>query len=178
MLDFSLMLRDKLEKSGKYRVVMTRTDDTFVELGERVRIARSRKAQLFISIHCDALARGEGDAQGAMIYTLVGHRLRTLPAARLADAENKADVISGVDLSSGTGRYQPNILIDLAQRETRNFSSHFARIMRSASSKNTTRLHKQPLKSAGFRVLEGAGRTPPFCSNWAGKSRIAATSST
>jgi N-acetylmuramoyl-L-alanine amidase len=151
VLDFSLMLRDKLERSGKYRVVMTRTDDTFVELAERVRIARSRKAQLFISIHCDALARGEGDAQGATIYTL-SDTASDAAAARLADAENKADVISGVDLSSEPDGIA-DILIDLAQRETRNFSSHFARIVVSEF-KNTTRLHKQPLKSAGFRVLK------------------------
>ena len=151
VLDFSLMLRDKLEKSGKYRVVMTRTDDTFVELAERVRIARSRKAQLFVSIHCDALARGEGDAQGATIYTL-SDTASDAAAARLADAENKADVISGVDLSSEPDGIA-DILIDLAQRETRNFSSHFARIV-VGEFKNTTRLHKQPLKSAGFRVLK------------------------
>lgn len=151
VLDFSLMLRDKLEKSGKYRVVMTRTDDTFVELAERVRIARSRKAQLFISIHCDALARGEGDAQGATIYTL-SETASDAAAARLADAENKADVISGVDLSAEPDGIA-DILIDLAQRETRNFSSHFARIVVSEL-KGATRLHKQPLKSAGFRVLK------------------------
>ena len=151
VLDFSLALRDKLEKSGKYRVVMTRTDDTFVELAERVRIARSRKAQLFISIHCDALARGEGDAHGATIYTL-SETASDAAAARLADAENKADVIAGVDLSAEPDGIA-DILIDLAQRETRNFSSHFARIV-VGEFKNTTRLHKQPLKSAGFRVLK------------------------
>ena len=59
-LQFASTLRDKLERSGKYRVAMTRSDDTFVELAERVRFARLRQAQLFISIHCDALARGDG----------------------------------------------------------------------------------------------------------------------
>jgi N-acetylmuramoyl-L-alanine amidase len=151
VLDFSLMLRDKLEKSGKYRVVMTRTDDTFIELAERVRIARSRQAQLFISIHCDALARGEGDAQGATIYTL-SETATDAAAARLAEAENKADVIAGVDLSAEPEGIA-DILIDLAQRETRNFSSHFAKVVVSEL-KGTTRLHKQPLKSAGFRVLK------------------------
>ncbi len=110
------MLRDKLEKTGKYRVVMTRTDDTFVELAERVRFARLRQAQLFISIHCDALARGEGEAEGATVYTL-SDKASDAEAQRLADAENRADVIAGVDLAA-----EPNdiadILIDLAQRET------------------------------------------------------------
>ena len=151
VLDFSLMLRDKLEKTGKYRVVMTRTDDTFVELAERVRIARSRQAQLFVSIHCDALSRGEGDAQGATVYTL-SDTASDAAAARLAEAENKADVIAGVDLSNEPDGIA-DILIDLAQRETRNFSGQFARIIVSEL-KGTTRLHKQPLKSAGFRVLK------------------------
>src|SRR5262245_16608346 len=70
VLEFSLALRDKLEKTGKYRVAMTRTDDTFVALGDRVAFARARQAALFISIHADALARGDGVAQGATVYTL------------------------------------------------------------------------------------------------------------
>src|SRR5262249_46749321 len=59
-LEFANVLRSKLEATGKYRVMMTRTDDTFIELSERVQIARQQRAQLLISIHCDALARGDG----------------------------------------------------------------------------------------------------------------------
>lgn len=150
VLEFGLVLRDKLEQSGKYRVVMTRTDDRFVELGERVRLARQRDAQLFISIHCDALRRREGNAEGATIYTLSEHA-SDAEAARLADAENKADAIAGVDLSR-----EPNdiadILIDLAQRETKNYSTQFAHVL-VGEIKTTARLHKHPLKAAGFRVL-------------------------
>jgi N-acetylmuramoyl-L-alanine amidase len=151
VLEFALMLRDKLEKSGKFRVVMTRTDDTFIELAERVRFARSRKAQLFISIHCDAIARGDGDAQGATVYTL-SDTASDAEAARLAEAENRADAIAGVDLSAEPGDIA-DILIDLAQRETRNFSTHFARAT-VAELKTTVRMHKNPLKSAGFKVLK------------------------
>jgi N-acetylmuramoyl-L-alanine amidase len=70
VLGFGLALRDRVEKTGKYRVVMTRTDDTFVPLADRVKVARNEAAALFVSIHADALPRGEGDAQGATIYTL------------------------------------------------------------------------------------------------------------
>jgi N-acetylmuramoyl-L-alanine amidase len=151
VLDFALMLRDKIERMGKYRVEMTRSDDTFVALADRVQIARARRAQLFISLHCDALARGEGDAQGATVYTL-SDDASDAEAARLAETENRADIIAGVDLSR-----EPNaiadILIDLAQRETRAFSAHFARGMVD-DLKNAVRLHKPPLKSAGFRVLK------------------------
>ena len=151
VLDFALMLRDKIERMGKYRVEMTRGDDTFVALADRVQIARARRAQLFISLHCDALARGEGDAQGATVYTL-SDDASDAEAARLAETENRADIIAGVDLSR-----EPNaiadILIDLAQRETRAFSAHFARGVVD-DLKNSVRLHKPPLKSAGFRVLK------------------------
>ena len=98
-LAFALKLREKLESTGKYRVAMTRSDDTFVELAERVRFARMRQAQLFISIHCDALARGEGEADGASVYTLSEHATDAA-AQRLADAENRADIIAGVNLAA------------------------------------------------------------------------------
>jgi N-acetylmuramoyl-L-alanine amidase len=150
VLEFSLLLRDKLEKAGKYRVVMTRNDDTFVSLPDRVTIAREHKAALFISVHADALQRGEGDAQGATIYTL-SEQASDAAAARLAEAENRADVIAGLDLSA-----EPNdvadILIDLAKRETKTFSVQFARAL-VAELKNATKLHPQPLRSAGFVVL-------------------------
>src|SRR5260370_21800514 len=67
VLGFGLALRDRIEKGGKYRVVLTRTDDTFIPLADRVPIARSQSAALFVSIHADALPRHEGDAQGATI---------------------------------------------------------------------------------------------------------------
>ena len=150
VLDFAMRLREKVESLSKYRVLLTRSDDTFVPLAERVRFAREAGAALFISIHADSLPRREGDAQGATVYTL--SETATDPAAaRLAEQENRADVIAGVDLKD-----QPEdvagILIDLAQRETKTFSVQFAQKL-IGTIKQTTRLHKEPLKSAGFRVL-------------------------
>ncbi len=150
VLEFSLALRDKLEKSGKYRVTMTRSDDTFIGLVERVRLARAQSASLFISIHADALRRGDDEVRGATVYTL-SDDASDAEAAKLAEAENRADAIAGVDLSAEPGEVA-DILIDLTQRETRNFSSHFARTVVSEL-RTAARLHKQPLKSAGFRVL-------------------------
>ncbi|HET6838673.1 MAG TPA: N-acetylmuramoyl-L-alanine amidase [Bradyrhizobium sp.] len=151
VLGFALALRDRVEKNGKYRVVMTRTDDTFIPLADRVRIAHSQSAALFVSIHADALPRGEGDAQGATIYTL-SDRASDAEAERLAEAENKADAIGGVNLTEEPTDVA-DILIDLAQRETRTFSNRFARLLM-GEMKNTVRMHKHPLKSAGFRVLK------------------------
>ena len=151
VLGFGLALRDRLEKSGKYRIIMTRTDDTFIPLNERVRIARNQSAALFVSIHADALPRREGDARGATIYTL-SDRASDAEAERLAEVENKADAIGGVNLTEEPTEVA-DILIDLAQRETRTFSNRFARLLM-GEMKNTVRMHKRPLKSAGFRVLK------------------------
>jgi N-acetylmuramoyl-L-alanine amidase len=151
VLEFAMLLREKLEKSGKYRVAMTRTDDRFVPLGDRVNLARQQGAALFLSIHADALPKHEGEARGAAVYTL-SETASDTEAARLAEAENKADVIAGVDLSA-----EPNevadILIDLAQRETKHFSVQFAKTL-VGELRSSARLHKHPMKSAGFRVLK------------------------
>jgi len=151
VLEFALLLRDQLEKSGKYRVVMTRTDDAFIPLGDRVRMARIRQAALFISIHADALRKGVGEAQGATIYTL-SETASDAEAARLAENENRADVIAGIDLSHEPGDVA-DILIDLAQRETKIFATHFAKAL-VADMRRVARMHKHPLKSAGFKVLK------------------------
>lgn len=144
-------LRERLVKSGRYRVVMTRDDDVFVPLEERVNIARSHAAALFISIHADSLSRGAGAASGATVYT-VSDRASDIEAERLADKENKADLLAGYNLSK-----QPDdvasILFDLAHRETKNFSALFARTL-VGQLKSSTRLHKSPLKSAAFMVLK------------------------
>ncbi|MGR7993921.1 N-acetylmuramoyl-L-alanine amidase [Xanthobacter sp. ZOL 2024] len=150
VLEAALTLRDKLEKTGHYRVVLTRSTDTFIALGERVRIARKSRAALFISLHADALARNDGQARGASVYTL-SDTASDADAAHLAEQENKADLIAGVDLSDEPDEVA-GILVDLAQRETRSFSAHFARDL-VQELKRTVRTHRTPLKSAGFRVL-------------------------
>jgi N-acetylmuramoyl-L-alanine amidase len=150
VLEFALKLRDKLEKTGKYRVAMTRTDDHFVPLAERVRLARTSQAALLISIHADALAHRDTKGHGATVYTL-SETASDAEAGRLADAENRADLIAGVDLSAEPDDVT-DILIDLAQRETKAFSTHFARALVSEI-KTSARLNERPLKSAGFRVL-------------------------
>jgi len=150
VLQFALTLRAKLEHSGKYRVAMTRSDDTFIPLAERVRFARAHGAALFVSVHADAIPRREGQAEGATVYTLSEHA-SDAEAARLAEAENKADVIAGVDLTAEPGDVA-NILVDLAQRETKTYSAQFARTL-VGELKATARLHKNPMKAAGFKVL-------------------------
>jgi N-acetylmuramoyl-L-alanine amidase len=151
VLEFAQHLAEKLEKAGKYRVVMTRTDDSFVALGERVRIARANNAALFISIHADSLATRNTEIRGATVYTL-SETASDAEAARLAESENKADAVAGLDLTEEP-EHVADILIDLAQRETKTFTHQFARglikQMRSAA-----KMHRNPLRSAGFKVLK------------------------
>ena len=151
VLAFGLKLRDLLERSGKYRVSMTRKDDTFIPLTERVRIARQLKAALFISIHADSVPRSEGIAEGASVYTLSEHA-SDAEAGRLAETENRSDIIAGVDLSAEPDDVA-NILIDLAQRETKTFSLQFAQMV-VGDIKRVAPLHLRPVKSAGFIVLK------------------------
>ncbi|MBX9845717.1 MAG: N-acetylmuramoyl-L-alanine amidase [Xanthobacteraceae bacterium] len=151
VLDFAMLLRERLEQSGRYRVVMTRTDDSFIPLADRVRMARIRQAALFISIHADALKKGEGEAHGATVYTL-SETASDAEAARLAENENRADVIAGIDLSHESSEVA-DILIDLAQRETKTYSTQFAKSL-VASMRKVAKMHKHPLKSAGFKVLK------------------------
>jgi N-acetylmuramoyl-L-alanine amidase len=151
VLDFAMLLRERLEQSGRYRVVMTRTDDSFIPLADRVRMARIRQAALFISIHADALKKGEGEAQGATVYTL-SETASDAEAGRLAENENRADVIAGIDLSHEPSEVA-DILIDLAQRETKTYSTQFAKSL-VANMRKVAKMHKNPLKSAGFKVLK------------------------
>ncbi len=151
-----------IEKAGKYRVLMTRSDDTFVPLAERVRIARNAGASLFVSIHADSLPRSEGDAQGATVYTL-SDTASDSEAARLAEEENRADVIAGVDLKAEPDDVA-GILIDLAQRETKTFS----RAIRpqagrrheggDAAAQEAAQIGRLP-RAAGAGRAVGAGRT-------------------
>lgn len=151
VLQFAQTLRGRLERSGKYQVAMTRSDDTFIPLAERVHFARAQGAALLVSIHCDAVPRGEGQAEGATVYTL-SENASDAEAARLAETENRADAIAGVDLTAEPDDVA-NILVDLAQRETKTYSVQFARTLVD-DLKTAARLHKRPLRSAGFKVLK------------------------
>ena len=124
-LKISKAIRDQLVAGGRVRVALTRDDDRYLVLRERFGIARRLHADLFISIHCDSV--GAGEASGASVYTL-SEVASDKEAARLAARENKADVITGVDLG-GAGADVSSILIDLTQRETMNNSADFARLL-------------------------------------------------
>ncbi|MBA3896013.1 MAG: N-acetylmuramoyl-L-alanine amidase [Sphingomonadaceae bacterium] len=141
-------IRDELLKGGRVRVALTREDDHFLILQERSEVARALKADLFISVHADS---GVGEASGATIYTL-SEVASDARAAELARRENKADIINGVDLSRANGDVS-SILIDLAQRETMDASSHFADLLRRESGGNVP-FRGAYHRMAGFAVLK------------------------
>ena len=152
VLKFGKRLKEKLLATGRYEVYMTREDDTFLPLKERVAIAQKKGAGLFLSIHADYFPAEIDDARGATVYTL-SEQASDAEARALAAKENFSDAIAGVELPEESDEVVANILIDLAQRETKNRSVVFARsIVGELAAKGT--LHDKRLRSAGFRVLK------------------------
>ena len=149
-LAFALELKAKLEATTGYRVLMTRSTDEFLRLDDRVRLARQHGSDLFISIHADTI-RLKG-IRGATVYT-VSDTASDAEAAALADRENLADAIAGVEIDDGNQQVA-DILIDLIRRETHNFSIRFARSLVGELSAGKVELINNPHRSAGFKVLK------------------------
>lgn len=148
-LAMARQLKDELERGGRIKVVLTRDRDIFLPLRERVAKARAAGADLFVSLHADALA--DPRISGASVYTL-SERASDSEAQALADKENKADLIAGLDLSHESPEVT-NILIDLAQRETMNMSAGFAADLVEELARET-RLLRNTHRFAGFAVLK------------------------
>ena len=149
VLSFAAVLRKALLATGKYEVVMTRSDDRFVSLKNRVTVARDKNADLFLAIHADTV-RGR-DARGVTLYTL-SEKASDAEAEALAKRENRADIIGGLDLEAETEEIT-DILIDLAQRESKNHAMFFSKKAVSHL-KPLTLMTGKPLRSAGFMVLK------------------------
>jgi N-acetylmuramoyl-L-alanine amidase len=137
-------LRDALERTGRYKVIMTRDTDSFVDLPARVRIARTANADLFISLHSDS--GGSGQTSGASIYTLSDSG--TERAAKKAMVKGDWSL---ADVSSPDQTVQ-RILVDLTQRATKNRSATFAQLVMDHIG-DSTPLLKANLRQAGFVVL-------------------------
>jgi N-acetylmuramoyl-L-alanine amidase len=149
-LRMGLELRDQLEATGRYEVVMTRDDDRIVRLRDRLRIARESQGELFVSLHADSLVQAPG-VSGASVYTL-SERATNDEAARLARKENRADILAGVDLSDQED-IVTEILIDLAQRDANNKSIKVAELL-VEEMRDATQMAKRQRARAGFVVLK------------------------
>lgn len=152
VLTFARELRDVLRRSGRIDVVMTREADVFVPLPTRVTIARTAGADLFVSIHADALA--EGRARGATVYTLADVA-SDAAAAALAEQHDRADLLQGVDLH-GSDDVVAAVLMDLARLDTAPRSRALAEALVDAVGDAGLRLHSRPMGEAGFTVLRAA----------------------
>ncbi|HEU4968232.1 MAG TPA: N-acetylmuramoyl-L-alanine amidase [Sphingomonas sp.] len=119
-------VRDALARHGRVRVALTRSDDRFLALRERYEMARELGASLFLSIHADSAGADE-QAHGATLYTL-SEVATDAEAAALANRENKADIVRGVNLS-GRSEAVTSILIDLAQRESLEDAAGFTNLL-------------------------------------------------
>ena len=148
-LAFGRELKARLDQIAGVKVFMTREDDRFIALDERVRIARQLNASRFISIHADTIS--DKSLRGATVYTLSDQASDEMAHA-VAQQENLSDAIGGVV----TDVEDPNvadILIDLTRRETMQFSVKFARSLVASIQKKAKTIN-HPHRSAGFKVLK------------------------
>jgi N-acetylmuramoyl-L-alanine amidase len=147
-----------LRADKRYEVVMTRSTDVFVSLGQRVQISRQHHADLFLSLHADSLDSPAlaQKVSGATVYTL-SERATDARAQRVADKENAADLLAGLQASASDGDgHVRDILLDLMKRETADFSNQFRKLL-VGQMRPRLALVKDPFRSAPFRVLRQAG---------------------
>ncbi len=148
-LKFGLELARQLKEGGKLEPVLTRDDDTFISLGDRIDIARRNEASLFISIHADTVRQDY--VRGATVYTLSDEASDELAAA-LAVQENRSDILAGLALEDEPEDVA-DILFDLTRRETRNLSVRFAKSLVDDMD-GTFSLNSNPWRRAAFKVLK------------------------
>lgn len=149
-LDFGRALRKALNGHPRFDVVMTRDEDAFLSLRERVLIARDARADIFLSLHANTVT--QGDARGAAVYFL-SEEASDREAAKLAEKENRADILGGVELS-GEEDVVARILIDLAQARTNVRSKLLGEKLVEGLQGSIGVIRSRPLRSAGFEVLK------------------------
>ena len=150
MLTFARGLKEVLLRDGGFEVVLTRAEDVFVPLETRSSIARSAGAQVFISLHADALE--EGEAVGATIYTL-SDEASDVASQALAERHDRDDLLAGIDLSAQDD-VVASVLMDMARTETAPRTQRLALALEVAIKAADLRMHRHPRQEAGFSVLK------------------------
>ncbi|WP_420863187.1 N-acetylmuramoyl-L-alanine amidase [Algirhabdus cladophorae] len=148
MLSFARELRDVL-RALDIEVTLTRTEDVFVSLRDRIAIAHRAEADVFVSLHADTIA--EGNARGATVYTL-SEEASDRASAELAAQLDRADLLVGVDLA-GTDDAIAQTLMELARLETGPRSQALAEAVVGGLKNGVGRINSRPLRQAGFSVL-------------------------
>lgn len=150
MLTFAFELREQLLRSGNDDVLLTRDDDSFVSLPQRVSLARAAGGDVFISLHADALA--EGRATGTSVYTL-SDEASDEASAKLAERQDRTDLVAGVDLTAQDDQIA-TVLMDLARAQTVPRTDRLAQALVDGLRGSIGTLHKRPRLEAGFSVLK------------------------
>ena len=149
VLAFARQLREILLRRGVFDVAMTRDADDFVSLDGRIRAARAANADLFVSLHADALP--EGLASGAVMY-LLGDTASDESAAYLAERHDRADMLAGVDLTGATDEIA-RVLMSVAWQDTKPRARALAEALVEGVEAAGLRLHRRPIQSGAFTVL-------------------------
>jgi N-acetylmuramoyl-L-alanine amidase len=151
VLAFSLELQRILVESGRFDVALTREDDSYLLLEERVALARQNRADMFVSIHADSF--GQSEIRGASLY-LRDERATDVLDEVLADGENRVDIIAGFAVPQGALAPQVvDILVDLMRREMRIQSFMAAQAIVEAL-EPSIELRRFPVRQADFFVLQ------------------------
>lgn len=178
VLAVAWQLKRKLDSTGRYETRLTRTTDVFVTLDKRVAMAEEARADLFLSLHADAIDDSAAQtASGASIYTL-SDRASDEQARKMAEKENAADLVAGIGRRNGQAPDEvKGILSDLWARENSVHAHLFSRSLVGSLQKMKS-LSRQPERSAAFRVLKQSHAPAVlielgFLSNPAEEQRIA-----
>lgn len=149
VLTFAKELKALLEQEGGMEVYLTRTSDVFVPLQTRVSFARKMQADVFLSMHADALEKGR--ATGTSIYTL-SDVASDAASQQLAESQDRGDLLAGVDLSGQDDRIS-EILMEMVRRETEPRTEMLATALLEGIRTSLGSMHRRPHLRAGFSVL-------------------------
>ncbi len=150
MLELAEAVKESLIRNTDFKVVLTRTEDKFLSLEDRITIASQSDANLFISLHADAVI--EGEASGTTVY-LLSDKATDKMSAQLASRHDRSEILSGVDLS-GLDSQVASVLLDMARQETKPRSEAVASFILKVFKEKITELSSQPLRYAAFSVLK------------------------
>jgi N-acetylmuramoyl-L-alanine amidase len=149
VLAFAKALQSALLANGGFDVALTRAEDEFLSLQERVDVTRAKQADLFIAVHADTLRNHS--VHGTTLY-VISEKASDAEAEALAQKENRSDAIAGIDLQQQNAAIV-DVLVNLTQRESNNRATMFAELA-VEKLKPATRFTGLPLRSAGFVVLK------------------------
>ena len=150
MLELAAAVKESLIRNTEFKVVLTRNEDVFLSLEDRITIATQAGADLFISLHADAVV--EGEASGTTVYLLSDNATDKM-SAQLASRHDRSEILRDVDLS-GIDSQVASVLIDMARQETKPRNEAIASFILQVFKEQITELSSQPLRYAAFSVLK------------------------